>query len=147
MKRIILTLIILVIGFVWFFQPTECKLEKTKVHQFAIPIVKSIAKYIDKNGIPKSLDDVLIPCKGNKRVNECYGSGDRRYFTLKKDAYSFFGNSYTADTYIFSIAHHNTKCEYKISLGKDKKILRGVKNFMIPRCWKSCGGGVTWWRM
>lgn len=148
-KFFLIVFIILLIGTIWKVFFTPCKLEKTKVHQIARPIVKAFANHIDKNGMPKSLDDVkgikytLVSCKGNQRVEGCYGSDDRRYFTLKKDEYSFWGYSHNEYIYSFSIVHNDTQCDYQIFLDKDKKGLSGMKNYSIPRCFITCP---TLWR-
>jgi hypothetical protein len=151
MKKIILTLIVLVIGFVWWNQSHKCVLESQKVHKVVWPIIKAFSDHIDQYGFPKTLDDVqginytLITCQGNKKIKGCYGYENRRYIEIEEDTYSFSGYPYGKSQYLFSVVHNNTLCDYYFSLDKDKKGLDPMKNYSLPRCRLLCG--ITWWRM
>jgi len=117
----------------------NCKLEKEKTHQAAIPIVEALAKYAKINGIPKSFYDIknfpykLESCSKKPNILECKVLKDGYYFIKDNQFYSvkfsWTPNKEQLLGFGIFVAHNTTACYYDIYL--DKKL---NNNYLKPAC-------------
>ena len=136
------------IGIVFIFTGCQnCKLEKEITHNTAVPIVKSLAKYAEVNGIPKSFKDVkdfpykLEPCSKKPNISECEVLKDGYFFTKDGKYYSVRLWLYPFDNSPIGVGldiiHNTTHCTYDIYHNNELK-----KNYSEATCSLTCKGGL-----
>lgn len=141
MKKIILTVSVLVVG-VWAMSfGGHCELESEKTHEVAIPVVEALAAYAEKNGIPNldGFDQIegipyeLKPCSEKPDLMECKVLKRGYYFQVEEEYYSIrMGGIPTKEDPIgfgVDIAHNYTDCSYTIY--RKKKL---SSTYLQPAC-------------
>ena len=156
MKKIILTLIVLVIGFVWWYQSHKCIVESVKVNKVVMPVIDTFAQYLETHDEIDTdifklepLLNSMVSCMKKETKMGCDKFNITHKFDPKDEKYKFYIDGRTSKTkewiYVF-VYYHTTRCEYNIYTRElEKKHGEVPLNYRRSSCRLKCG--ITWWRM
>lgn len=156
MKKIILTLIVLVIGFAWWYQSHKCIVESVKVNRVVMPVIDTFAQYlethdeIDTNIFKlETLLNSMVSCMKKETKTGCDEFNIIHKFDPKDEKYEFYidgGTEKNTRRIYLSVMHNTTLCDYTIYIENLKKNNGEVPlNYRRSSCRLKCG--TTWWRM